>query len=102
MNNTMEITSTDAVLDAMPGDDYLALDATEMAQQMRNEGLPPGALLGAALARCRAVNEQVNAVVMDHSELAVERLMARVESGTAREGVPVSYTHLTLPTICSV
>ncbi len=87
MNNTMEITSTDAVLDAMPGDDYLALDATEMAQQMRNEGLPPGALLGAALARCRAVNEQVNAVVMDHSELAVERLMARVESGTAREGV---------------
>lgn len=87
MNNTLEITSTDIVLDAMPGDDYLALDATEMARLMRDEGLPPGALLGAALERCAQVNGEVNAVVLEHADHAVERLLARVEDGTARQGV---------------
>lgn len=86
MNNTMELNFNRTLLDAMASDDYLDLDATEMARRVREEGLAPGALLGAALQRCEHVNDKVNAVVMDHSGQAIERMLARAEAGASRQG----------------
>lgn len=66
--------------------EYLRLDATAMAEAVRRGDLEPADLLSAAMARCDAVNSQVNAVVMRHDERAREQLAARRAAGTAREG----------------
>lgn len=67
-------------------DDYLKLDATDMAEAVRRGELDPQALLSAAMARCDAVNPQVNAVVMRHDARARELLAARRAAGTDRQG----------------
>ena len=67
-------------------DDYLGLDATAMAEAVRRGELDPADLLSAAMARCDAVNPRVNAVVMRHDARAYERLAARRNAGTGRQG----------------
>lgn len=67
--------------------DYLALDATAMADAVRRGELDPADLLAAAMTRCDAVNPRVNAVVMRHDARARALLAARRDAGTARSGV---------------
>ncbi|MDE1167761.1 MAG: amidase [Pseudomonas sp.] len=66
--------------------DYLALDATAMAEGVRNGTLQAQALLHAAIERCEQLNPQVNAVVMRHDQLAFDQLRARQAAGTERQG----------------
>lgn len=66
--------------------DYLSLDATAMAEGVRNGALAPEALLRAALERCDQLDPHVNAVVMRHDEIAFARLRARQVNGTERQG----------------
>ncbi len=66
--------------------EYLELDATAMAEQVRRGAISPEELLAAALARCDAVNPKVNAVVMRHDEHARQQLASRKSQGLAREG----------------
>lgn len=66
--------------------EYLELDATAMAEQVRRGAISPEELLAAALARCDAVNPKVNAVVMRHDDYARRLLAARKGQGLAREG----------------
>ncbi|HZX25793.1 MAG TPA: amidase family protein, partial [Telluria sp.] len=66
--------------------EYLELDATAMAEQVRRGAIRPEELLAAALARCDAVNPKVNAVVMRHDDYARRLLAARGGQGLAREG----------------
>jgi Asp-tRNA(Asn)/Glu-tRNA(Gln) amidotransferase A subunit family amidase len=66
--------------------DYLALDATAMAEGVRNGTLAPEALLRAAFERCDQLNPQVNAVVLRHDALALEQLRSRQAAGTERQG----------------
>lgn len=68
-----------------PGE-YLDLDATAMAEQVRRGAISPEELLAAALARCDALNPQVNAVVMRHDDYARRLLAARKRQGLARAG----------------
>lgn len=66
--------------------EYLELDATAMAEQVRRGAISPEELLAAALARCDAVNPKVNAVVMRHDDYARRLLADRQGRGLAREG----------------
>lgn len=66
--------------------EYLELDATAMAEQVRRGAISPEELLAAALARCDAVNPRVNAVVMRHDDHAQRLLASRKSQGLAREG----------------
>ena len=68
-----------------PGE-YLDLDATAMAEQVRRGAISPEELLAAALARCDTLNPQVNAVVMRHDDYARRLLAARKRQGLARTG----------------
>ncbi|VVP67812.1 6-aminohexanoate-cyclic-dimer hydrolase [Pseudomonas fluorescens] len=61
--------------------DYLELDATAMAEGVRNGTLAADALLRCAFARCDLINPQVNAVVMRHDDLAREQLAALRAAG---------------------
>lgn len=67
-------------------DEYAALDATAMAEQVRRGAISPAELLAAALARCDAVNPKVNAVVMRHDDYARQLIAAREGKGISREG----------------
>ncbi|WP_020653319.1 amidase [Massilia niastensis] len=62
--------------------DYLALDATAMAEAVRRRQLSGSELMAAAMARCDAVNPRVNAVVMRHDE----RVRALLAKGAGRSG----------------
>ncbi|PRA24907.1 amidase [Pseudomonas poae] len=66
--------------------DYLALDATAMAEGVHNGSLAPEALLRAALERCDQLDPTINAVVMRHDDHAFAQLKARQAAGTEREG----------------
>ena len=66
--------------------DYLSLDATAMAEGVRNGTLNPEALLRAAIERCNQRNPHVNAVVMRHDDLAFDQLRTRQTAGTERQG----------------
>ena len=73
--------------------DYLALDATAMADAVKTGELTARMLLSAAQARCDAVNPQINAVNMRHDEHADSVLRARHHAGSeqlgALAGVPM-------------
>jgi Asp-tRNA(Asn)/Glu-tRNA(Gln) amidotransferase A subunit family amidase len=73
--------------------DYLALDATAMAEGVRNGTLAQAALLRAAIERCDQINPRINAVNMRHDELAFDTLRLREAAGTechgALAGVPM-------------
>jgi amidase len=69
--------------------DYLALDATAMAEAVRRRRLSPADLLAAAMARCDAVNPRVNAVVMRHDERARALLAGGAGRSGALAGVPM-------------
>jgi amidase len=66
--------------------EYLELDTTAMAEQVRRGAISPEELLAAALARCDAVNPKVNAVVMRHDDYARQLLSVRSGQGLSREG----------------
>ncbi|CAG9265562.1 Amidase [Paraburkholderia unamae] len=54
--------------------DYLSLDATAMAAAVRSGELAPADLLGAAIARCNAVDPFVQAVNLRHDAFALQSL----------------------------
>ncbi|MFC4931504.1 amidase [Massilia sp. GCM10023247] len=74
---------------AISAADYLALDASAMAEAVRRRQLSASELMAAAIARCDAVNPAVNAVVMRHDERARARLAAGAGSKGALAGVPM-------------
>ena len=78
-----------ATAGAIGSADYLALDATAMAEAVRRRRLSPAELLAAAMARCDAVNPRVNAVVMRHDERARALLAGAAGRGGALAGVPM-------------
>ncbi|MCL6262687.1 amidase [Craterilacuibacter sp. RT1T] len=67
--------------------DYLALDATAMAEGVTRGDFSASELLDAALARCDALNGTVNAVVLRHDERA--RTLAATSPAGALAGVPL-------------
>jgi amidase len=69
--------------------DYLALDATAMAEAVRRRQLSGSELMAAAMARCDAVNPRVNAVVMRHDERVRALLAGGAGRGGALAGVPM-------------
>jgi Asp-tRNA(Asn)/Glu-tRNA(Gln) amidotransferase A subunit family amidase len=80
-------------LSALRQEEYLEMDATEMAAAVSIGDLDPAALLAAALARCDAVDPVVRAVNMRHDALAYEQLRKLTHSGGLRTaplaGVPL-------------
>ena len=74
---------------AISAADYLALDASAMAEAVRRRQLSPAELMAAAMARCDAVNPVVNAVVMRHDARAHALLAAGAGRGGALAGVPM-------------
>lgn len=78
---------------ALHQNDYLDMDATDMAAAVSMGELEPAALLGAALARCDAVAPVVGAVNMRHDAFAREQLRELMGSGRLRTaplaGVPM-------------
>lgn len=84
---------TPDTLPALHQDDYLEMDATDMAAAVSMGELEPAALLGAALARCDAVNPVVRAVNMRHDAFAREQLRELTGSDRRRTaplaGVPM-------------
>ena len=78
---------------AVSPNEYLALDATDMARAVQKGELTPEHLLAAAMARCDAVNPKVNAVNMRHDEYAQALLKTRRAAGAsttgALAGVPI-------------
>lgn len=78
---------------AVSSNEYLAMDATDMARAVQKGELTPEHLLAAAMARCDAVNPKVNAVNMRHDEYARALLQTRRAAGApatgALAGVPI-------------
>ena len=68
-------------------DDYRACDALELAELVRKRKVSPQELLEAALARSAAVNPQINAIVLDHADLARQAISDGLPDGPLR-GVP--------------
>ena len=68
---------------ALTASEYDALDAWAMAEAVRAGELSGAQLLGAALARYRAVNPLVNAVNMLHEDYARALLAERTAAGEA-------------------
>lgn len=62
-------------------DEYLEMDATDMAAAVSMGDLEPAALLAAALARCDAVDPVVRAVNMRHDAMAAQQLRDLAASG---------------------
>ena len=71
---------------ALSQTDYLKLDAWGMADAVRKGEVSPQALLAAAMARCDAVNHNVNAVNLRHDEYATTLLKTRQGNGTSTSG----------------
>ncbi|HEX9172968.1 MAG TPA: amidase family protein, partial [Telluria sp.] len=69
--------------------DYLALDASAMADAVRRGRLSGAELMAAAMARCDAVNPRVNAVVMRHDDRVRALLKMGGSRGGALAGVPM-------------
>ena len=68
-------------------DDYRRWDALEMAEMVRRRKVSPLDLLDAALARKAAVNETINAIVLDHEDMARQAIRDGLPDGPLR-GVP--------------
>ncbi|AQZ96523.1 amidase [Halopseudomonas phragmitis] len=68
-------------------DEYVRFDAMGLAEQVRLGAVSPAELLELAINRTEAVNPQINAVVMEHFELARRQVAAGVGGG-AFAGVP--------------
>jgi amidase len=68
-------------------EEYLGLDAWAMVEALRSGRVSAEDLLAAAMARCDAVNPQVNAVVMRHDDYARALLQTRQRDGTTAAGV---------------
>lgn len=67
-------------------DEYAGLDAWAMAEAVRGGALTGAELLAAALARCEAVNPQVNAINMLHEDYARALFAARRAAGEVGKG----------------
>ena len=68
-------------------DDYRRCDALELAELVRKRKVSPQELLDAALARAAAVNPRINAIVLDHADLARQAIADGLPDGPLR-GVP--------------
>jgi Asp-tRNA(Asn)/Glu-tRNA(Gln) amidotransferase A subunit family amidase len=68
-------------------DDYRACDALELAERVRKRKVSPQELLDAALARSAEVNPRINAIVLDHADLARQAIADGLPDGPLR-GVP--------------
>jgi amidase len=68
-------------------DDYRRCDALELAELVRMRKVSPQELLDAALARAAAVNPRINAIVLDHADLARQAIADGLPDGPLR-GVP--------------
>jgi amidase/6-aminohexanoate-cyclic-dimer hydrolase len=68
-------------------DDYRACDALELAERVRMRKVSPQELLDAALARSAEVNPRINAIVLDHADLARQAIADGLPDGPLR-GVP--------------
>jgi amidase len=68
-------------------DDYRRCDALELAELVRKRKVSPQELLEAALARAAAVNPRINAIVLDHADLARQAIADGLPDGPLR-GVP--------------
>lgn len=78
-------TTTAKAATGLHPDEYLALDASEMAAMVRSGSLSAAELLDAALMRSAEVNPKINAVVMLHVERA-RRLLASRHNEQGRKG----------------
>ncbi|AQV98230.1 amidase [Cupriavidus necator] len=82
-----------AALPALDQDEYLEMDATEMAAAVSMGELDPAALLGAAIARCDAIDPVVHSVNMRHDAHARAHLRQLASAGLLRTaplaGVPM-------------
>jgi amidase len=68
-------------------DDYRRCDALELAELVRKRKVSPQELLEAALARAAAVNPRINAIILDHADLARQAIADGLPDGPLR-GVP--------------
>lgn len=76
-----------ASVNGVTPDEYLKMDAWDMATAVRKGELSPENLLAAAMARCDAVNPKVKAVNMRHDAYADALLKARRAQGGSASGV---------------
>ena len=67
--------------------EYRNHDATALAELVRTKKVTPQELLEAALARSREVNDKINAIVLDHEDVARKALKDGLPQGPFT-GVP--------------
>src|SRR5262245_39459840 len=67
--------------------DYRDHDATALAELVRTKKVTPQELLDAALARSKEVNSKINAIVLDHEDVARKAIKESLPQGPFT-GVP--------------